>query len=112
RRVIGEQAEVVTGNLDLAQVEGPDGTVGDRQVVTAAGPAVGNMQRSGRLGGVWRHCLELLISRGSYLASAVCAITILRPARYRRPAGGGSASKPSGVGSPAPPHRGPDPPAG
>ncbi len=53
--IIGEQPEVVVGSLDLAQVSGPDRTIGDRQFVGAARAAVGYVQHALRLGGVRCH---------------------------------------------------------
>ena len=44
-RVVAEQAEVVVGHLDLAQVHRPDRAVGDRHLVGPAGPVVGDGQR-------------------------------------------------------------------
>ena len=45
RRVVRHQPEVVIGRLDLAQVHGLDGAVGDRHVVLLAGAVVGNRER-------------------------------------------------------------------
>ena len=48
RRVVGHQAEVVLGDLDLAQVHRPHRAVGDRQLVGLAGAVVGDRQRPRR----------------------------------------------------------------
>ena len=47
RRVVGHHAELVGGDLDLAQIHGADGAVLDRNVVLFAGSIVGDRQRIG-----------------------------------------------------------------
>ena len=47
RRVVGHEAEVVVGDLDLAEVHRPDGPVRDLHLVGLAGAAVGDGQRVG-----------------------------------------------------------------
>ena len=44
RRVVGHQPEVLLVDLDLAQVQGAHGAVGDRQLVGAPGAGVGDEQ--------------------------------------------------------------------
>ena len=46
-RVVGQHAEFVLVDFDLAQVHGPHGAVGDRQLVGLAGAVVGDCQRVG-----------------------------------------------------------------
>ena len=42
RRVVGHHPEVVVGHLDLAEIDGPDGALDDRQLVGLAGAIVGD----------------------------------------------------------------------
>jgi hypothetical protein len=44
RRVVGHQAEVLVGDLDLAQIDGPDRAVADLQLVGLARAVVGDAQ--------------------------------------------------------------------
>ncbi len=46
--IVGEQAEVVRPRADLPQVHGPDGAVGDGNVVGLPGAVVGDRQAVGR----------------------------------------------------------------
>ena len=67
-RVVGQQPIVVLAGLDLAQIGGADGAIGDRNLVAPAGPGVGDL----------KHALAGFCHRGSALFLARRLAWLLR----------------------------------
>ena len=110
RRVVGHQAEVVVGDLDLAQVHRLHGPVGDLELVGLAGAVVGDRQRVRAGGGHAAVACWLGLLLGGHRLSSLAARFLSQPqfshcARWpTRPLGGVSGRvparwPPSSVGS-------------
>ncbi len=76
RRVVAHQAEVVLGDLDLAQVHRPDGPVGDLELVALAGSVVGDARVSPLAPGAVAVAARLLLRLVVF-----CSVAIRPPPR-------------------------------
>ena len=94
RRVVGQHAEFVLGDLDLAQVHRPHGPVGDRQLVGPAGAVVGDREGVRARGGApVGGCVSDLLLGGHHPSSSSGSSEWLSiAATRRRPAAARSGS--------------------
>ena len=88
RRVVGHQAEVVLGDLDLAQVHRADRPVGDLELVGLAGPVVGDRERVLRSAVATRRRPAARVCSSVAIASPLRAVRRRLAFSHRGPAGG------------------------